>query len=221
MAMITSKNDKQALDDLVRSTKHTLEKDYVYLTRFEAEVDRAERNRQWQATGLPPGVRAVYEVHFPRNASAQQRSSGAEEGPIMEARERIMLVSDADLGNLRQLLAAAKRFLRTNHRHLEAFEEDLLRALVVTREQMPRDVITIHSQVRIHELDIGRQSIYTLVFPGEADVARNRISVLAPFGSVLLGRRAGDLIQCTVPPVTTRLRVKEIVCHPDTSLRAA
>lgn len=82
-----------------------------------------------------------------------------------------MLVSDVDFGHLRELLVAARRFLAKNHEHLQSLEENLTRALVVTRDQVPQDVIAIHTQVRIHELDIGRQSVYTLVLPGEADVA--------------------------------------------------
>lgn len=221
MAMIISRDHKKALDDLVRSTRRTLEKDQVYLTRFVAELDRAEGKHQRQATGGSPEVGAVYEVHFPRSTCAHQQSTGAEEKLIMETRGRSMLISDADLGNLRQLLTVAKRFLRRNHRHLEALEADLQRALVVTRDQMPRDVITIHTRVRVHELDVGRQCIYTLVFPGEADVARSRISVLAPIGAALLGRRVGDLIECAAPSVTKRLKVREIVSQPENSQRPA
>ena len=139
----------------------------------------------------------------------------------MESSTRSMLVSDVDFGHLRHLLAAAGRFLTRNHRHLQSLEENLTRALVVTRDQMPQNVIAIHTQAWIQELDVGRQAVYTLVLPGEADVARNRISVLAPIGSALLGRRVGDLIECTVPQITRRLKVKEIVRQPDIDRAAA
>lgn len=115
-----------------------------------------------------------------------------------------MFVSDADLKNVRQLLATARRFLVRNHSHLQSLEDNLKRALVVTRDRMPGDVIAINTQVRIHELDVSRQTVYALVFPGEADVAHNRISVLAPIGCALRGRRVGDLIECAAPSATTR-----------------
>ena len=136
-------------------------------------------------------------------------------------RPRNILISDTDLVNLRQLLAAARRFLTKNLQHLRSLEENLTQALVLKHDQMPRDVITIDAQVRVRELDIGRQSVYTVVLPGHADVARNRISVLAPIGSALLGRRVGDLIECTVPPVTKRVKVMEIVHQPGTVRLAA
>lgn len=131
------------------------------------------------------------------------------------------LTSDANLSNLRQLLDAARRFLTRNLTHLQSLEESLKRTEVVACDQVPRDVITIHTQVRIHELDIGRHSVYTLVFPGEADVARERISVLSPIGSALLGQRVGDLIECRASGVTKRLKVKEIVYQPEAIRTAA
>ena len=105
--------------------------------------------------------------------------------------------------------------------HLALLEEELERAEVVTPEKIPPDVITMNSQVRIHDLDAGRQAVYTLVFPGDADVAKNRISVFAPFVTALLGYRVGDLVECAPPGAKKRLRVKEIVSQPDAARHIA
>jgi len=139
----------------------------------------------------------------------------------METKVRTMLITKTDIGRLRPLLHRAKRFLSRNHSHLELLEQELERAEVVSAEKIPPDVITMNSQVRIQDLDAGRQTVYTLVFPGDADVAKNRISVFAPFGAALLGYRVGDLLECAAPGARKRLRVKEIVSQPilvDTSL---
>jgi len=96
----------------------------------------------------------------------------------------------------------------------------LERAEVVSAERVPPDVVTMNSQIRIHDLDAGRQAVYTLVFPGEADIAKNRISVLAPLGAALLGYPVADLLGCAAPGAKKRLRVKEIVSRPDTRLIA-
>jgi len=37
------------------------------------------------------------------------------------------------------------------------------------------------------------------VFPGEADIAQGRISLLAPVGTALLGYRVGDVVRWQVP----------------------
>ena len=150
----------------------------------------------------PPGSLSQKEVH-------------------METSVRTILITNTNLSSLRQLFDSVRRFLPRKFHHLQLLEEALTRAQVVKRDQIPGDVITINTRVRIHELDVGRQSVYTLVFPGEADVARNRISVLAPMGSALLGHRVGDLIECAAPGVTKRLKVKEIVYQPEAVQPAA
>ena len=139
----------------------------------------------------------------------------------MEAKVRSIVICEKNLSSLKQLLASARRVLTRYHTHLEVLEEQLKRAEVVPRNQVPPDVITINSRVRIHDLSAGRHTIYTLVFPGDADVAQNRICVLAPVGSALLGCRVGDLIECEVPGVATRMRVKEIVYQPEAAQHAA
>lgn len=144
----------------------------------------------------------------------QEASHPTHEGN-METKVRTMLITKTDIGRLRLLLHSGKRFLTKNHNHLVLLEEELERAEVVSPERIPPDVITMNSQVRIHDLDAGRQTVYTLVFPGDADVAKNKISVFAPFGAALLGYRVGDLLECAVPGAKKRLRVKEIVSQPD------
>ena len=135
----------------------------------------------------------------------------------LEMKMRAMFITRNDAGRLKLLLASAKQFLTTEHSHLQVLEEELERAEVVTPENIPPDVITMNSQFRIHELDVGRHAVYTLVFPGDADVAKNKISVFAPFGSALLGYRVGDLIECVARGATKRVRVKEMVFQPSSS----
>jgi regulator of nucleoside diphosphate kinase len=80
---------------------------------------------------------------------------------------------------------------------------------------------SMNTRVLIHDLCVGRQTVYTLVFPRDADIAKNKISVLAPVGTALLGYRVGDLIECAAPGTVKRLRVKEIVYQPEAARHAA
>ena len=45
----------------------------------------------------------------------------------------------------------------------------------------------MNSRVRVEDLDSGHVYAYQIVFPKDADLGRNRISVLAPIGTALLG----------------------------------
>ena len=52
--------------------------------------------------------------------------------------------------------------------------------------------------------------MYTLVVPSEADVMRDRISVLAPIGTALLGYRLGDIVEWRVPSGKRRLEIVKV-----------
>jgi regulator of nucleoside diphosphate kinase len=68
----------------------------------------------------------------------------------------------------------------------------------------------MNSRVRVTDLDTGTQTVYTLSFPRDADIAHDRISVLAPIGTAILGYRAGAIILADVPRGKKRLRIDEV-----------
>jgi regulator of nucleoside diphosphate kinase len=138
----------------------------------------------------------------------------------VESKVRPMLITATNMIKVKQLLDFAKRFLTRNHDHLRVLEEELECAEVVSPETIPPDVITINTQALIHDLGVGRQTVYALVLPRDADVAKNKISVLSPVGTVLLGYRVGDLIECVAPAAMKRLRVKQIVYQPEAARNA-
>jgi regulator of nucleoside diphosphate kinase len=99
---------------------------------------------------------------------------------------------------------------------LDALREEIERAEIVEPEAIPRDVVTMNSVVRFVDEDSGRESEVTLVFPGHADLETNRISVLAPVGSALLGLSVGDSIDWPVPNARSRrLRVVAVTYQPE------
>ena len=65
------------------------------------------------------------------------------------------------------------------------------RARVVPRSEIPPDVVTMNSTVRLRDLETGEEETYTLVYPDEADIEENKLSVLAPVGTALLGTGPG------------------------------
>jgi regulator of nucleoside diphosphate kinase len=99
---------------------------------------------------------------------------------------------------------------------LDALREEIERAEVVESENVPKNVVTMNSVVRFVDKESGGESEVTLVFPGHADVDSNRISVLAPVGSALLGLSVGDSIDWPLPNGRTRrLQVVAITYQPE------
>ncbi len=99
---------------------------------------------------------------------------------------------------------------------LDALREELERAEIVEPDAVPHDVVTMNSVVRFLDGDSGKESEVKLVFPGHADVEANRISVLAPIGSALLGLSVGDSIDWPLPQGRTRrFRVVAVTYQPE------
>ena len=102
-----------------------------------------------------------------------------------------------------------------NRKYLDSLEEELAKAEVVQQEDIPPDVITMRSTVRLKDLDTGREMIYGLVFPTEANYDDGKISVLAPIGTAMLGYRLGDVIEWKVPSGLRRLKVEKVLYQPE------
>ena len=99
--------------------------------------------------------------------------------------------------------------------YLERLEEELDRARVVAPPDIPSDVITMNSVVRIKDLDTGEEKTLMLVFPGKAGVNNNTVSILAPIGTALIGYREGATIKWKVPAGTKKFQVMEVVYQPE------
>jgi regulator of nucleoside diphosphate kinase len=132
-----------------------------------------------------------------------------------------IVVTEADYGRLQRLIESSRQFRKHDAEHLDDLEQELERATVVNAGEVPRDVVTMNSRVRIRDLNSGREVTYQIVFPGNADVAKNRISVLAPIGTGLLGYSAGTTIKWQVPSGMRRFRILEVEYQPEAAGAAA
>ena len=125
-------------------------------------------------------------------------------------RERPIVVTEFDARRLRELLARQSETSNLDQGHLLQLQSELERARVLLWEETPTDVVTMHSEVRVLDLESGDRSDYALVFPREADVSAKRISVIAPLGTALLGFREGDTVEWMMPGGIRRLRIERV-----------
>jgi regulator of nucleoside diphosphate kinase len=125
------------------------------------------------------------------------------------------MITDADRRRLGTLIDRATDSGLADRRYLHDLEHELERAKPVDPCECPADVVTMNSTVRLRDLDSGEVETYTLVYPEEAHADENRISVLAPIGTAIIGYRVGDVIKWPVPSGFVRLRVEEILYQPE------
>jgi regulator of nucleoside diphosphate kinase len=125
-------------------------------------------------------------------------------------RDHPIFITKIDAAKLRGLLAAFATAQR-DQGHLEELALELERAIVVEPRDLPRDVITMHARVRVSDSMSGECRELVLVFPGQADIPAQRISVLAPIGTALLGYREGDEVEWVTPGGLRRLRIEKVI----------
>lgn len=130
---------------------------------------------------------------------------------------RQLFVTEVDKDRLQKLINEFKEFGQGNKDYLDVLENELERAQVVTSKEIPNGVITMNSMVRLKDLDTGEEMIYTLVYPADAELAEDKISIMAPVGTAILGYREGDVVKWKVPGGLVQLRVESILYQPEAS----
>jgi regulator of nucleoside diphosphate kinase len=133
---------------------------------------------------------------------------------------RIVITQD-DMARLKDLVRAGRKTSSRDEHHLAELDRELERAEIVEAGDLAPDVVTMHSTVRVRDLDSGRSVVYTLVFPVEADIDKKRISVLAPIGTALIGYRAGDRLEWRTPGGTKDLEIEKVLFQPEAAGSAA
>ena len=131
-------------------------------------------------------------------------------------KETNIYITKPDHERLTKLIEIARERERdTSREYLNSLEEELDRAEVVEQKDIPADVITMRSTVRLKDLATSEELIYRLVFPTEANYDEGKISVLAPVGTAMLGYRRGNVIEWQVPSGVRRLSVEEVLFQPE------
>ncbi|MFC7302086.1 nucleoside diphosphate kinase regulator [Cognatiluteimonas weifangensis] len=121
-----------------------------------------------------------------------------------------LIVSRLDCERIEALLEQA------HDAGLDRLREELARAELREPKDMPGDVITMNSTARFRDEASGEERELTLVYPRDATGGSDRVSILAPVGSALLGLRVDQTIEWPVPGGRTiRLRVLEVRYQPE------
>lgn len=105
-------------------------------------------------------------------------------------RPQIILI-DSEADALADLALAANDRLPEISRMLM---EEIGRAQIVPAQDLPPDTVAMQSVVRFRDEATGAVRTVTLVYPAEADIAQDRVSILTPVGAGLIGLREGQSI---------------------------
>ena len=128
---------------------------------------------------------------------------------------RTIILTTEDYQRLELLLTSNLAHLVGDSVRLDELRAEMDRARVVPQHEVPKDAVTMNSTVALRDLDTNDLETYTLVYPDCADIANQRLSVLAPIGTAILGYRVGDELRWRVPAGWRRLKVEQVIFQPE------
>lgn len=128
---------------------------------------------------------------------------------------KTIYITEFDIERLEELMDGAKKTYLRDIADLSNLEEELEKFKIVDSREIPPDVVTLNSRVRLRDLDADREMVVTLVFPRSANLAEGRLSVASPIGTAVLGYAAGDVIEWQVRAGTKRIRIEEVLYQPE------
>ena len=129
--------------------------------------------------------------------------------------KRTIFITEDDRQRIGELIAVAGETNPRDQDRLKDLAGELDRARVVPRQDLPPTVVTMHSKVRVRDADTREIATYTLVYPEEANADENRISVVSPIGTALLGYTEGATIVWPVPGGKRRLVIEKVLYQPE------
>lgn len=124
-----------------------------------------------------------------------------------------IVISSLDLERLETLLESLPGDAFPGKSELE---DELARAEIVEPKNMPGTVVTMNSKVRFRVASSKEEFTLSLVYPKDVDASNEKISVLAPVGSALLGLSLGDEIDWPAPGgKILNVRIEELLYQPE------
>ncbi|MGD9825548.1 GreA/GreB family elongation factor [Desulfobacter sp.] len=131
--------------------------------------------------------------------------------------EKEILVTEFDLKRLESLLDMCWESTSFDEKNLECLKKKIFNCIVVPPEFIPNNIITMNSTFTVENEITKEKKTYTLVFPEDADIRGNKISILAPIGIAILGHKVGESIEWLAPSGPKKMTFTEIHYQPETS----
>jgi len=126
---------------------------------------------------------------------------------------------DNDHARLRRYVTAWTARLARDAEHLQSVRARLQGATVLAADEVPAGLVTLHSVIRVRELDSGRAFVWTVALPTDEEVHTTARSPRSWVGVTLLGTREGDEVEWVSGSRTLRVRIESVLFRPQAARR--
>lgn len=89
-------------------------------------------------------------------------------------------------------------------------EKMLKNARIIDEDDVTTDMVSLGSKVLVLDIEMHEEIEYVIVGSTEANPTELKISDESPVGSVLLGKKVGDIVEATVPMGTIKFEILKI-----------
>jgi regulator of nucleoside diphosphate kinase len=129
--------------------------------------------------------------------------------------KKTIYITEADKAKLEKLLAEEILKTHDGFSRLEGLTKELMKAQVVESADVPSDVITMNSKVLLKHLEREESEEYVLVFPKHANERMQKVSILSPIGTAMIGCRVGHVFRVKTQDGERQMMVEQILYQPE------
>lgn len=129
----------------------------------------------------------------------------------MNKQKNNVILSEDDFRMLKQF---AENFPGKANASEMSLSYELNRAIVVENDELPADSIRLNSYVKVRELTSNKLMEFSIVMPAFADISQNKISVLTPMGSGMIGLCKGETMEWKMPAGLKKFEILDVRQNP-------
>lgn len=126
-----------------------------------------------------------------------------------------LIVNRLDYARIKKSISDARYFKSLSPANAQKLMTELDSAQIVEPEEIPSNVVTMNSIVKLSFLNSNKQSQFQIVYPEQANLSENKISIFSPIATALIGYKVSDEIEWIVPAGLTKIRIDEIIYQPE------
>ncbi len=123
-------------------------------------------------------------------------------------RHRSIYITAEDRARIDWLMLFCDIFTEAEQKRIRRLYYDISQGHVVRADQIPANVVTTHSRIKLEEIKGDTEVALFLVFPDETNKGFGRVSILTPIGAELFGRRVGDIVESKTATRVRRFIIK-------------
>lgn len=126
-----------------------------------------------------------------------------------------IILSKLDFSRIHKSIHDARRMNTIGANEAEILMKELNSAEVVEPQEIPQDVVTMNSIVKISFLNANKTLQFQIVYPDQANIKENKISIFSPVATALIGYKVSDEIEWIVPSGLTKIRIDNLIYQPE------